>query len=99
MTNQIESERLTLNAAARRLSVHVSTVWRWYSAGVRGVRLRTHLVGGRRYCTLADLEKFLAMLNAPVHRDALVRGAQRTDVSDELDRRLGVDSEGGGRGQ
>lgn len=57
----------SLAEAARRLPnrPHVSTLWRWYLRGVRGVRLKTVVVGGRRYTTAAYLEDFVAHLSAP----------------------------------
>lgn len=51
--------RVTLNQVAKRLKVHVATVYRWTLQGVRGKRLRSFLIGGRRYVALADLEHFL----------------------------------------
>jgi Protein of unknown function (DUF1580) len=44
---------------------HVSTAWRWASAGVRGVKLRTTRIGGRVYVSRADFDNFMAALNAP----------------------------------
>jgi excisionase family DNA binding protein len=52
-------ERLTLNEVAKYLKVHVATVHRWIFQGVRGKRLTSFLIGGRRYVALADLEHFL----------------------------------------
>lgn len=43
---------------------HVATVWRWATKGVRGVRLATVIIGGRRMVTPAALEDFLQRLNA-----------------------------------
>ena len=42
---------------------NISTCWRWASKGVRGVKLATIIIGGRRYVTLAALEDFLESLN------------------------------------
>lgn len=47
---------------------HAATCWRWAQVGVRGVRLRTTVVGGRRYTSQSDVDEFLAALNQP--RDA-----------------------------
>jgi len=44
-------------------SVHISTLVRWAKEGVRGKRLTTYLIGGSRYTTKADLDRFLAELN------------------------------------
>lgn len=44
---------------------HVATVWRWATRGVKGVRLQTWTVGGRRFTTIPALEQFLRALNTP----------------------------------
>jgi hypothetical protein len=54
-----ESERLALPQVAKLLKVHVATVWRWVLTGVRGKKLSTMMIGGRRYVLRADLETFL----------------------------------------
>jgi hypothetical protein len=40
-----------------------STLSRWVHHGVRGVRLETVLVGGRRYTTRAAIDEFLVALS------------------------------------
>ena len=52
-------ERLSLNEVAKHLKVHVATVHRWILQGVRGKRLNSFLVGGRRYIAVSDLHNFL----------------------------------------
>ena len=37
---------------------NASTIWRWHRRGVRGVRLETIVVGGRRYTSRAALQRF-----------------------------------------
>lgn len=43
---------------------HCATVWRWATRGVRGIRLATVIIGGRRMVTPQALEDFLQRLNA-----------------------------------
>ena len=43
---------------------HVATAHRWATRGVRGIRLRTYLVGGTRMTTLADFEQFVREVSA-----------------------------------
>ena len=38
---------------------NVSTVWRWCLKGVKGVRLESICVGGKRFVTTAGLERFI----------------------------------------
>jgi len=53
-------EHLSLAQVAAALGVHITTVWRWTKYGVRGRRLPTIPVGGRRYVLTRHLEQFLA---------------------------------------
>jgi hypothetical protein len=39
---------------------HLSTLMRWKSSGVRGVKLDTVLVGGRRYTSVEAIQRFIA---------------------------------------
>lgn len=43
---------------------HIATLHRWTTQGVRGVRLQTWIVGGKRVTTPAAVERFLTALNA-----------------------------------
>ena len=65
MADPFRDELLSLAEAARRLTTHphVSTLWRWHLRGVAGVRLRTIVIGGRRYTTEPFVEEFLARVN------------------------------------
>lgn len=57
----IDESLMTLAEAARSLphKPHVATLYRWMSRGVRGIRLRTILVGGRRYTSREALNEFI----------------------------------------
>jgi len=59
MLRVTSQERLTLAEVASRVRVHISTVYRWTYHGVRGNRLRSFLVGGRRFVLPDDLQEFL----------------------------------------
>jgi len=56
----------TLTEAAKRLPgrPHISTIHRWRTRGIHGIRLRTHMIGGRRMVALSDLEAFLNAVTA-----------------------------------
>ena len=67
-----DEPRLTLKQAARLKQlckdghpIHIATLHRWRLRGVRGVRLRTWLVGGVRVTTESAVNEFLERLNNP----------------------------------
>lgn len=43
---------------------HASTIWRWHRRGVKGVRLETVLIGGRRYTSREALARFSERVTA-----------------------------------
>jgi len=81
---------ISMAEAARSLPrrPHVSTLYRWHRRGVRGIKLQTWLVGGRRYTTPDALEKFVVATTAaadgetpptrtPRQRDRAIHQAER----------------------
>lgn len=88
-TGLINALRYSMAEGARRAGVSTGTLWRWALQGVRGRRLRTLLVGGRRYVLVSDLETFLAAGREPYTRlNAQSDLADRAAVAaNELDRR------------
>ena len=59
MVNGFRAAMMSLAEVSQQLHVNISTVYRWAGSGVRGRRLPSMLIGGRRYCKIADLEIFL----------------------------------------
>jgi hypothetical protein len=57
---------LSISQAAKPLPNPPSPacVWRWHSKGVRGIRLETVVVGGRRFTTAAAWREFVEKLTA-----------------------------------
>jgi hypothetical protein len=53
---------LSLAQAAKRFPIPVSlpTTWRWAIKGVRGVKLKTQVIGGRRFTKNEWIEDFVA---------------------------------------
>lgn len=45
---------------------HPTTVWRWVSHGIRGIKLESWMIGGQRCTTPAAIERFLCRLNPGV---------------------------------
>jgi hypothetical protein len=85
MCQPIPDDLMTLTEAARCLpgrrpgkALGVGTLHRWCGRGVRGVRLRSRLVGGHRLTTRTWLAEFLAALNGelPPPRPAASRAAE-----------------------
>ncbi len=67
MAIDIRKEMLrTLAQAAHSLPGRVapSTTWRWHRKGVRGIRLETVVIGGKRYTSEEALTRFAAALTA-----------------------------------
>jgi len=57
--------------------INISTLWRWATAGVRGVRLETIMVGGSRCTSFEAVERFCATLTAGVNATAPPVSRQR----------------------
>jgi hypothetical protein len=56
---------MPLNEVAKRLPghPHISTIHRWVSDGVRGVRLRSQRIGNRVFTTEEWIDEFIEELN------------------------------------
>ena len=66
----LSDDVLRLSEAAKILprgrsgkKVHVSTLWRWSSRGIRGVKLETVRMGGLIYTSRKALQGFFGQLN------------------------------------
>lgn len=66
--------------------VHISTLVRWSTKGVRGNRLETFLIGDRRFTSRSALQRFLASLNQGADLPRIVVG--RDPVRDQRTRRI-----------
>jgi hypothetical protein len=71
--------RLTPAAAARELDVNVSTVWRWILRGIKGHRLESALIGGKRFTSFEALSRFVAQINASPGELPVVRTFKQRD--------------------
>jgi hypothetical protein len=85
-------EILTLSQAAKRLPrlrddrpVAPSTLWRWATAGLRGIRLETIRVGGATCTSREALGRFLDALNGrPAQIDSHSQARHDESVEAEL---------------
>jgi len=59
-TDLLDETRVSMTGLARLVEVTIPTIWRWRQKGVRGVRLETFMVGGRRYTTHEAYRRFVA---------------------------------------
>lgn len=81
------TDRLTFREVAAQLRIHVSTVHRWCLRSVRGRRLKSYLIGGRRWVFLSDLNEFL---HSPETTDSPTPPADRQRRAQEQLRSFGV---------
>jgi hypothetical protein len=94
-------EMLTMTEAAKRMPgrPNASSVWRWYTKGVRGVRLETIKCGAKRLTSTEAIARFIAASTAaadgsveasrPRHETQVPRDRRLRLVDAELNR-LGV---------
>jgi hypothetical protein len=64
----IEKEQLRLLTKASADvpgNPHISTLIRWALRGLKGIKLETALVGGRRFTSVEAIQRFLVRLNEP----------------------------------
>lgn len=60
----LAEKRLSITELAGQLGVAIPTVWRWRQKGVRGVRLETFMLGGRRFTTQEAHRRFVERTTA-----------------------------------
>lgn len=89
-----ESERLLLLTDAAKVipgRPSVPTLWRWRMRGVRGVRLETCVVGGRRYTSREALSRFIVGTTAAADGIAASTqtSRQRMSAIEAAERELG----------
>ena len=68
-SNFLDSERYTFGQIASMLNVHPATIWRWVLHGVRGRKLPSIFIGGRRWVLKSDLDEFLTPQSAEAARE------------------------------
>ena len=97
MSHEISNEQArTFNEAARFLPGNhrpaYSTWWRWWRKGIRGVRLQTILIGGRRYTTQKFVEDFIAEVTARANGEQFSTRTPRRRAKniEAAERELGV---------
>ncbi len=67
MSDELRQNHFPLASGKDRIASHPSpaTLYRWALKGVRGVRLETVMMGGRRYTSDEAVDRFFARLSEP----------------------------------
>lgn len=65
MPSLLNEEHYSLAQVAQHLGVHVGSVLRWTHHGVRGKKLHSVFIGGRRFVTRSSLWDFIASEVSP----------------------------------
>ncbi len=61
MIDLTQERAISLPEAARMVppkGVHLSTLYRWFQHGIRGIRLETAMIGGKRVTSEEALDRF-----------------------------------------
>lgn len=59
MNDLLQEHRISLTNLAKRENVALPTTWRWARKGVKGIKLETVNIGGRRYSSLEAFGRFV----------------------------------------
>lgn len=92
MLDQLSEDRLSITEVAQKLRVHTATVYRWVNSGVKGRRLPTLMIGGRRFVLTSDLEDFVQS-DGPKPQRSPTDKSRNMEAQREL-RRLGIVKDG-----
>jgi len=79
----LNENKLTLTKLAQRERVNTSTAWRWAQRGVKGIKLETFKIGGRRYTTNEAFIRFVEGTTAAANGEQPAQQA-RTNRQREL---------------
>ena len=92
MIDRSQEQILSITAAAKSLPGRpcIQTIYRWCRNGIKGIRLETLLIGGRRYTSAEALDRFAAAVTAAAAGERLpVRTtAARTKAQAKADEEL-----------
>ena len=95
MLNVANESFLTMTEATKVLPgrPNIATLWRWRTRGVRGVKLESCLVGGRRYTSREALDRFIERSTAAGDGETLKprTNRQRQAAISQAERELAAD--------
>jgi hypothetical protein len=84
--NISEQNFLSLREAAKLFpgQPHISTIFRWTERGIRGNRLETWLIGGKRFTTNDAINSFVVKINGKVNVPSKGREKRILQAEEEL---------------
>lgn len=94
LANVPKSPELPRRRGGKR--IHVSTLYRWATAGCKGIVLETIQVGGTRCTSREALQRFFERLSQPLHAGAVAGGNAEPSVGHRtISQRLRQSAEAG----
>jgi hypothetical protein len=97
MIDPLTETPISLTDAAKSLPQrpNVATLWRWRTAGVRGIKLETFLSGGRRFTSVEALRRFQERVTAaadgePIRVETPRQRERAIDRAEKRAQELGV---------
>lgn len=79
LNEQLVAVRAASSAMPAGVSVGSTTIARWHSAGIRGNRLETVLIGGRRHTSREAILRFLNSQNQLAETPGKMQGSEVAD--------------------
>lgn len=76
--DKVELIRLTDIPKLLGIQKSYGALYRWVNQGIRGVKLKSQLIGGTRYTTKKDFDAFIAKINGKRRSPATVKIANAT---------------------
>lgn len=91
-----DQDRMSVTNLAKSLCVSTATVYRWILRGVRGRKLPSALIGGRRFVSTTDFNKFID----PTQTSTNTNRKERSNIAQQELKLLGVQkkAKGGKKG-
>jgi hypothetical protein len=81
--NTAIEELMSISEASRLLPNNPGpeTIWRWRTKGIRGIRLQTVLIGGRRFVTRKAIEEFIERLTEAAEQRSTEQRQERSEAT------------------
>jgi hypothetical protein len=63
MKHLLREQRISLSKLAGEQDISTPTAWRWAQRGIKGIRLETFSLGGRKFTTREAFERFVEQVS------------------------------------